>query len=120
MQKLTLLCLASVLGAFAGCGTEPDPRPVTFEVVTLEVLQPSCGQVSCHSTNTWTEGLAFDTLDASRESLKYVASGPVNNNPLLDVIAGRNDYDRMPPDVPMHDLDVDLLTRWIAAGKPGL
>jgi len=120
MAKLKLFCVASVLGALVGCGTEPDSRPVTFEVVSLEVLAPSCGQVSCHSTSTWTQGLAFDTLDASRESLRDIANTGVNNNPLLDVIAGRNDYDRMPPDVPMADLDVDLLTRWIAAGRPGL
>ncbi|HSD91331.1 MAG TPA: hypothetical protein VLB44_27595 [Kofleriaceae bacterium] len=114
MAKLKCLCLASVLGALAGCGTEPDSRPVTFEVVTLEVLQPSCGQVQCHSTSTWTQGYAFDTLDAARESFRFLSG-----NELLNVIKG-GEEDRMPPDVPLADLDLDLLTRWIQAGRPGL
>jgi hypothetical protein len=110
MFRLPLMVTAVLAAA---CGTDPDNRPVTFEVVTLEVMQPTCGQVQCHSTTTWTEGLAFDTLDAASVSFKSISAGE-----LKDVILGQED--RMPPDLPMAEQDQQLLFKWLDAGKPGL
>lgn len=100
------LVASAVLG---GCGTTDD-RPVTFEVVTLEVLAPSCGAVQCHSTTTAIEGLAFDTLDAARASLRD------EGDEILEVI----DEQEMPPDSPMFENDIVLLHKWFDAGMPGL
>jgi len=100
--------LASAL--LVGCGTTDD-RPVTFEVVSLEILAPTCGAVQCHSTTTYLEGLAFDTLDACRESLR---GGEARE--ILEVI----DEQEMPPDSPMFENDIVLLEQWFAAGRPGL
>jgi predicted CxxxxCH...CXXCH cytochrome family protein len=99
-----------LLACAAACGTEPDPRPVTFEVIAYEVLQPSCGAIYCHSTATQTRQLAFDTLDATRTSVKRHISV------ILDVI----DRQTMPPDSPMDARDVALLQAWVDAGEPGL
>jgi hypothetical protein len=97
---------------FAGCGTDPDSRPVTFEVVALEVMAPSCGQVQCHSTSTHIQGYAFDTLDAARQSMNSVNK----RKQLLEQIQRGS----MPPDYPMADEDVALFKAWIDAGAPGI
>ena len=107
MKALLLLALFA-----AGCGTEPDSRPVTFEVVVYEVLAPTCGQVQCHSTSTTTANYALDTLDAARSSLK---SRPRVDKMMNEILEGN-----MPPDSPLPDPDLALLKAWVAAGTPGL
>ena len=69
----------------AACGTEPDSRPVTFDVVVYEVLAPSCGQVQCHSTTTNVNGYALDTLDAARTTLSKTGG----DRALLDIARGK-------------------------------
>ena len=107
-MKQTLLLAAL---AIAACGTSPDSRPVTFEVITYEVLQPNCGSPYCHSSVTNTAQLAFDTLAASRESLRGGGDFRV-----MQAITDK----KMPSDSPMDPQDVALLQAWIDAGKPGL
>jgi hypothetical protein len=110
---LTLAILA------AGCGTEADDRPQTFEYITLEVLAPACGTVACHSSSSRVEGYELDTLDGARTSLgRLVVRGQPDASKLYDVIAGSGLV--MPPDAPIADPDVELIRSWIAAGAPGL
>lgn len=94
----------------AGCGTSPDPRPVTFEVVAEEILKPSCGLVACHSSTTSVQQYAFDTTDAARAALKRNTAE----------IVFQIEQQKMPPDSPMSDEDVALIEAWVAAGSPGL
>jgi hypothetical protein len=105
----------------AACGTDPDPREPTFEVVTIEVLRPSCGQVQCHSNTTKINGYAFDTLDSSRASLMKlnVHLNPQFNN-LVNVLEGQGGLEQMPFDAPMAEGDRALIDSWLAAGAPGL
>src|SRR4029077_2149463 len=63
-MKLLLLALA-----LCACGSSPDTRPVTFEVVVTEVLGPSCGQVQCHSSTTNEKRYRFDTIADARASM---------------------------------------------------
>lgn len=123
-MRWTYCALAAVL---AGCGTDEDPRldEPTFEVVTLTVLAPSCGQVQCHSTTTRTEELAFDTLDAARETMidrmgiaDAARMGRGLETSLWSVIIGEDD--RMPPDSPLASHDITLVRTWLVAGAPGL
>ncbi len=113
------LCTALAIALLAGCGTTPDERPATLEVITLEVLAPTCGQVQCHSTTTRTEGFAFDTIDAARESLREPEVRGGRGGELYDVLTADGE-DRMPPDSPMNDQDIALIMRWIDDGAPGL
>jgi len=107
--------LGSLLGA--ACGTSPDDRPATLEVVSLAVLAPTCGTVACHSSTTNVEGYAFDTLDGARAALRrLVRAGAPEQSKLLEVITSR----QMPPDAPMADQDVALIEQWIAGGAEGL
>jgi hypothetical protein len=113
-----LVCLALALAT--ACGTTPDERPVTIEVVSLSILAPTCGQVQCHSTSTHLQGYAFDTFDAARASLKkLVQPGNPDRSKLIDVMTD-DGGDRMPPDSPVNDEDIALITEWIRVGAPGL
>ena len=116
LSRLVPALLAAALAA--GCGTTDD-RPATLEVVSLEILAPTCGAVQCHSTTTQLEGLAFDTLDAARESLRRLGVRAGRGGELLEVIQADGE-EQMPPDMPMFEQDVALIQKWIAAGAPGL
>lgn len=119
-RRMKYRCIRAALVALvAGCGTTPDERPATLEVVTLEVLAPTCGQVQCHSTTTRTEGLAFDTIDAARESLRDLGVGAGRGGELYEVLTADGE-ERMPPDSPMNDQDIALIMTWVDAGAPGL
>lgn len=98
-----------------GCGTADD-RPATVEVISLEILLPSCGAVQCHSTTTRTQGLAFDTVEEAKASLRDLGVSAGNGGELLEVIRDNS----MPPDSPMFDADVALIEKWIADGAQGL
>lgn len=113
------LSFAVLLGCLAACGTEPDERPATFEVVTLSVLAPTCGQVQCHSTTTRIQGLAFDTLEAARPSLREIVNVSQGGGEIIEVLT-EDGEDRMPPDAPLAAKDIALIQTWIDAGAPGL
>lgn len=111
MRSLALLFSCTL----AACGTTDD-RPATVEVVALEILAPSCGAVQCHSTTTRLEGLAFDTLDEAKASMRSLDVRAGAGGELVEVI----DDQEMPPDSPMFSNDVALIKAWIAAGAVGL
>ncbi len=116
---MSKLLLAPLLLGLIGCGTTPDERPATVEVVALSILTPNCGQVQCHSTTTNLEGYAFDTLAAAKKSLKRLVGATVAQSELVEVLHADGD-ERMPPDSPLAEEDIALIEAWIAAGAPGL
>lgn len=101
------------------CGTSPDTRPPTVEVISLEILAPTCGQVQCHSTSTNIQGYAFDTLEASKAALKRLVGGGGRDRDLIEVLEETGGK-RMPPDSPLDQQDIDLIKAWIAGGAKGL
>lgn len=110
----------AVVLLIAGCGTSPDDRPATLEVVTLEVLAPTCGQAQCHSTSTHLEGLALDTVDNTRASAPRLFMDEHGQPLLFEVLTTDDAEKRMPADSPMADDDIALIRRWYDAGTPGL
>ncbi|MEO8701465.1 MAG: hypothetical protein ABI867_15570 [Kofleriaceae bacterium] len=103
------------IATLAGCGSADD-RAASVEVISLEILLPSCGAVQCHSTTTRTAGYAFDTLEEAKASLRDMGVSAGNGGELLEVI----DDKEMPPDSPMFEADVALIEQWIADGAQGL
>ena len=105
---------------FAACGTTPDERPPTLEVLTFEVFAPTCGQVQCHSSFTSNEGYAFDTLEGAKTTLGQLSVTANDGGTLYLVLDGAAGYERMPPDVPLAKQDRALIEAWVNAGAPGL
>ena len=102
---------------FAACGTT-DQRPATVEVISEEILAPTCGQVQCHSTTSEVDGYAFDTLAAAKVSLKMLVPGDGRRS-LMKALTDTGG-DRMPPDSPLDDADITLIETWIGSGAQGL
>lgn len=114
-MRSVLVCLL-LSGA---CGTSPDDRPATVNVIALEILAPTCGQVQCHSSTTKLEGLAFDTLEGAKESLRDLVGVGGTRDELIGVLTADGE-ERMPPDSPLAEQDIALIEAWIANGAPGL
>jgi len=118
--------LLPALALVAACGTTQDERPLTLEVVTLEVLAPSCGQVQCHSTTTRTKNLAFDTIEGTAAALVTLDVDNFCQFPdyfgggLFEVIDGVPGVEPMPFDAPLAHQDREMLAAWIEAGTPNL
>jgi hypothetical protein len=112
MRRFVLIALLA-----AACGTN-DLRPATVEVVSEEILAPTCGQVQCHSTTSNVDGYAFDTLAAAKVSLKLLVPGD-NRRSLMKALTDTGG-DRMPPDSPLDDADITLIETWIGSGAHGL
>jgi hypothetical protein len=96
----------------AACGTTDDRKP-TSDVVVLEIMRPTCGQVQCHGSTTQSEGLAFDTIEHTKASIMTEKGAHI-----LDALHGAPGYERMPPDSPLQDSDLDLIEQWISMGMP--
>lgn len=112
-RALFLLLLA------AACGTTTDDRPETAAYITEAILAPNCGRASCHSSGTASSGYVLDTLDTARRSLReLVVPGNAQRSELIDVMTGGRKI--MPPDQPLPDVDIALITRWIDDGADGL
>jgi len=115
-------CAGLLLVMLAACGAQ-DPRQPTVEVISLEILAPSCGQPQCHSTSTNQSGYAFDTLAAAKASLKQLVGtgtgGPRGDRSLIGVITATGGK-RMPPDAPLDPEDIALIQTWVNDGAKGL
>jgi hypothetical protein len=103
----------------SACGTSPDERPVAVEVVALSVLAPSCGQAQCHSSTTKTKGYAFDTFDGAKAALRQLIGPTAERSKIIEVMRASGG-ERMPPDAPLAEEDIQLVEAWINAGGQGL
>jgi hypothetical protein len=114
-----MLRASIALLALAACGTTTDDRPATAAYITDAILAPNCGRASCHASGTASRGFVFDTLENARPSLiDLVVPGDAARSELIDVLTSNDDI--MPPDQPLPDVDIALLTRWIDDGASGL
>lgn len=115
MYRLVLLAAA----ALAACDQTENDRPPTIEYITAAILQPSCGQATCHSSFRRAEGYAFDTLEEARKSLAgLVIAGDVEGS-FLNTVLTRT-VKRMPYDAPLQNKDIALIQRWIDEGAIGV
>lgn len=122
MYRLAFAAVAAV----AACTQSDNDRPATLQYITEAILQPNCGQYTCHSSFRRAKGYAFDTVAAAQASLAPTdpSAVPVINteNPtssfLYQVLTRK--IKRMPYDAPLPRKDIDLILTWIEDGAPGL
>ncbi len=118
-----LVCVALL----AACGTDTDLRPETADYIIEAILAPSCGRAACHSSETAAHNLAFDTIAAGMAALssgsgkrgqKLVVAGSPSQSEIVTILSDSNGP--MPPDSPLPEADIELITRWVADGAAGL
>jgi len=122
MSRLVLAAVA----ALAACTQTDNDRPATLQYITEAILQPNCGQYTCHSSFKKAKGYAFDTVEAAQASLapsdpnapKVINTSDPPSSFLYQVLTRK--VKRMPYDAPLPNKDIDLILKWIEDGAPGL
>jgi hypothetical protein len=116
-------CLVAVVAA---CGSQTDQRPETAAYISAAILVPYCGRAACHSSDARAHDLAFDTVADSMSAMRsrtrsgqiLVIPGDPTRSRLVTVLTDSSRI--MPPDTPLPDADIDLITRWVSDGADGL
>lgn len=107
--------------ALVACGTSNDDRPQTAAYVSAAILVPYCGRAACHSSATRAHNLNFGSVDdaiATMQSEGVVVPGDAPASRLVTVLTDPSRV--MPPDMPLPNADIELITRWVADGAEGL
>lgn len=105
------------VGLVSGCAEDPRERPATWSYVHAAIVAPSCATSSCHSDLAETAGLSLDDRDAALVQLverRFVIPGDPGST-LMMLLEG-DERDRMPPDAPLPQADIDLIRIWIEEG----
>ena len=117
------LAMATLLAA-AACGAEDtDTRPPTLAYITKAILRPNCATATCHGEHAAINGVALHDADAAYRSLvttdplepKFVLPESPQLSGLMDRLIG-DEVDRMPPDQPLPEADIELIRLWILDG----
>jgi hypothetical protein len=127
-RLIPFLVLAGLMGA---CGGEEVRDPV-WGYISPALIQPNCATSSCHSKAAAVAGLDLSTMEsgytsliklhlAPRGTLKVEPPRPmvVPGNPTESRVVHMlraNGADRMPPDRPLAEADIELIESWILNG----
>lgn len=111
--------------SIAACASETDSRPETADYIIEAILVPHCGRADCHSSSSDQHGYAFDSIGDAEAALTssdrghpLVVPGDPAGSELVTVLTDPSRV--MPPDAPLAQADIDLISRWVADGAPGL
>lgn len=120
----------------AGCLPHED-RPPRWDYLHATIVEPSCATAGCHSALTAIAGLNLSGREGAYTILtgqicgeppvvgspprNYVTPGSSTYSTLIYQLRGvdaegRPYRDVMPPDVPLPEVEVDLVARWIDDG----
>lgn len=111
----------------SACATDAtDPRPETADYIVEAILAPACGRGACHSSETNVSGIALDTIAAAKASMLgtggrdrvLVVPGSPDSSLLVTILTDTGKP--MPADAPLPQVDIDLITSWVANGAVGL
>jgi hypothetical protein len=116
---LGLIAAAVAAGAgAAGCGSQGDDRPATWEYISTAIVQPNCATANCHSNLAQSSGVELDRINRGYDALIsrfFVIPGHPEDSSLMLLLNGQGSR-RMPPDFPLAQQDIDLIAQWITNG----
>jgi hypothetical protein len=130
---VAVVALAAVtLAMGAGCGGTKDDRPAQWSFISPTIIEPACATVNCHSAITHQGGVnlsnstvGYATLagthvvvtDAGTYSAttNYVYPGYPQYSALITLLNAVGSI-RMPPDNPLSQADIQLISDWIKQG----
>lgn len=132
-MKCFNLAAALVVAVFAATGcASSDDRPATWTYVHAAVIQPNCTTSACHSSASAAAGLNFDSREGAYAMLtgrvcdappqpgdpprNHVAPFEPEASRLLYLLRGQDVSRRMPPDIALPDVEIELVERWILDG----
>ena len=121
------------LAASASGFNDTDERPATWSYISATIIQPNCGTSRCHAVGSEVKGWKFDDTNAYETLLENCIivpegnprvppcanaagqPGDPTNQELFLAITGTG-IERMPPDEPLPQADIDLIAKWITNG----
>jgi hypothetical protein len=107
---------AGMLGA--GCGSQDEERPATWNYIATAIIEPNCATANCHSNLAQRSGVQLDRENRAYHALVdrfFVIPGDPANSALMYLLNGEGTR-RMPPDFPLADQDIALIAQWIKNG----
>jgi hypothetical protein len=112
MNRKSVSAMAGLLALAAlGCGGSSDSRPATWAYISPVILQPNCATANCHSRLAQRGNVDLSTMSSGAKTLlPWKSLLPML---LRGTVSGMQ---RMPPDFPLSDADIELIEAWIAAG----
>lgn len=117
--------LAAMLFALAGgCGSDIDHRPPQWSFISATIIEPSCATVNCHSAITHQGGVDLSSRDIGYQTLvgqiggnmTYYVYPKLPQQSSLITLLNAVGSTRMPPDNPLSQADIELITKWIGDG----
>ncbi len=123
-RRARLAAVAAVLSLFAvGCGGAYEPRPMDshWSFISATIMEPSCATVNCHSAISQRSAVDLHDPASGYKSLVgglFVIPFHADQSSLTNVWLTSAAPLRMPPDNPLPDVDVQIITEWINAGAP--
>ena len=131
MTRLAVcVALFCTTGLTTGC-LEAEDQPVTWSYVYATVIQPNCTSSNCHSELASTRGLQFHFKEGAYLMLtgrmcgaedvpgqpdhNFVVPYEPGRSKVMYMLRGEETL-QMPPDVPLPDVEIGFVERWIAQG----
>lgn len=131
MRALPAPVLAITVAAAAAACSTADDRPTELGYIHSAILRPSCATAMCHSKLGSQGGVDLSTPEAAYLVLvgrpcgapehpgdpprNWVYPGHPDASQLIGLLRGEGGR-LMPPDVPLPDVEIELVERWILEG----
>ncbi len=122
-----------VLGILLACASCDDAgdRSASFAYIHAAIIRPSCTSAACHSKLGSQAGVDLSTPEAAYLLLtgrgcdapdvagtppgNFVRPGHPESSELMYLLRGEGGS-IMPPDVPLPDVEIEMVERWILEG----
>jgi hypothetical protein len=119
LRAVGVLAALAPLAMSAGCGGDNDDRPQQWSFIYPAIIEPSCATASCHSNYTREAGVNFglssDEAYYQLVARHFVIPSDANDSELIYLLKA-DGAPRMPPDFALPEVDIDLISNWVAAG----
>ena len=114
---------ALVFGTGVGCGGTNDDRPPQWSFISPVIIEPACATVNCHSAITHQGHVDLSNATIGYQTLVqnaggqtyYVYPGQPDQAALISLLNAVGST-RMPPDNPLPQADIALISKWISDG----
>jgi hypothetical protein len=138
VKPLGALATSALLLALAAC-QDPGEREPSWSYIHTAIIGPNCATSNCHSSlgssvlGTGAAGLQLDQRESSFYLLtgrpcdesgtdgqppsNLVVPGQPESSKLVYLLRGV-EVDRMPPDIPLPEGEIELIEDWILEGAP--
>ena len=103
-----------------GIVTNPcDSDSIYFNLQVLPILVSNCAMNGCHSAASAMDGVILSSYQSVMAS-GIVTPGNPGNSDLYEVLVETDPDDRMPPNGPLSNQQIQLIQTWIAQGALNL